>query len=179
MNCSKCKNIALKNVEYAGKVYCEKHFLELIEKRIRRNLRTRQLLDIKKKYVLIDDDSSEAKILEYFLIKIFNNRLMFEKKHKSSKNDALIVPTNLDEQTILFLNSFLQNKINNSDLEIMPLEVVTQSEIEIVCAILKIKFIPKIKEDILFDLEKKYPGTKFSLFQSKRNIEDKQVKIKK
>ncbi|MGV8161847.1 MAG: hypothetical protein ACP5N2_00765 [Candidatus Nanoarchaeia archaeon] len=173
MKCSKCKTSALQNVEYAGNYYCEKHFLELIEKRIRRNLRTRKLLDVKEKYKFIDDSSSESRISEYFLSKIFQGRLLFKKYKKNSFSDNVIVATNLDEQVLLFLNTFLKNEKKENEKTIKPLEVVTQREIEFLCSILNIKFEPRIKRDLLSDLEKKYPGTKFSLFQSKLNIENK------
>ncbi|MGV8169638.1 MAG: hypothetical protein ACP5N3_06305 [Candidatus Nanoarchaeia archaeon] len=168
MKCSKCSHNALEGAVYAGKNHCEKHFLELIERRIRKNLRTRKLIDVKKEYYFADDKSSEAKLTEYFLDKIFLGRLkLSEKKSKSLCN---IVPTNLDEQALMFLNSFLENKKLEKSEEVMPLEVVTQQEVELLCRVLKIKFVPRIKEDVVDNLEKRHPGTKFSLFQSRMKI---------
>jgi hypothetical protein len=64
---------------------------------------------------------------------------------------------------------------NNSIKEILPLEVLMQKEINLLCGILKIKFKPRVKKDILADLEKKYPGTKFSAFQSRMNLIKKNI----
>lgn len=173
MECFKCKKQALPDVEYAGKKYCRSHFLELMEKRVRKNLRVRELIDIQKSYYLFDDDSSEAKITEYFLNKIFRGYLKLKIGNKKSGKEIRIVPTNLDEQSIIFLNFFMENKNEKKRKEIMPLEVIQQKEIQILCEILKIFFVPRVKKDILEELEKKYPGTKFSLFQSRMNLMNK------
>jgi hypothetical protein len=175
MKCSKCKKTALSDVEYAGKNYCETHFMELMEKRVRKNLRVREIIDVKKEYFLIDDGSSEARLTEYFLNKIFKGylkiKIVKKQTKQSAKNVEQIFSTNLDEQAALFLDSFLKNKKQKEEKKVMPLEVLMQKEIELLCKILKIKFIPRIKKDILEDLEKRHPGTKFSLFQSKMNLE--------
>jgi len=176
MVCSKCKNVALKNIEYAGKKYCEKHFLELMNKRVRKNLRTRKLIDVKKEYFLLDDNSSELKLTKYFLDEIFKGHLKFNVGKKNSSNLELIAPTNLDEQANIFLDSFLKNKkelLKEVNVQIMPLEVLLQKEVELLCIMLKIKFVPRMKNDILVELENRHPGTKFSVFQSKMNIEKK------
>jgi hypothetical protein len=181
MTCSKCKNKSIDNVEYAGKHYCDRHFLELMEKRVRKNLRVNIDLDVKLEYALLDDNSSEFHLTKYFLEKIFNKHLMLKFRKTMPKNSSsLIVPTNLDEQVIIFLDEFLKNnKLNdqtkiktskNKNHEIMPLEVLQQKEVELLCEILKIKFVPRVKTDILKELEKKHPGTKFSLFKSRQNL---------
>jgi hypothetical protein len=201
MTCVKCKKTAIPDVEYAGNHYCNSHFLELMEKRVRKNLRVNQLIDVNKEYVLFDDLTSEAKVTEYFLNKIFKGYLKLKivksplkiVNEKNNKNDKtkksaikgkeLIIPTNLDEQVLLFLDNFLKNKKatkkdnKNKSNEIFPLEVLMQKEIELICRILKIKFYPRVKKDILDELEKRYPGTKFSLFQSKMNLAKKNVII--
>jgi hypothetical protein len=214
MICKKCNKKAIEEVEYAGFHYCDNHFLELMEKRVRKNLRTMKLIDIKKKYILYDDSSSESELTEYFLAKIFKGHLSIEKRHipehkkfklnqkdkkiseknqdkhsehnqnnqdnhnnqKNSENNNfetnIIYPTNLDEQALQFLNIFLQGGkiIINTSHEIMPLEVLTEQEVEILCGILNIKFRKRTNENILDSLEEKYPGTKFSVFQSRMNL---------
>lgn len=183
MICSKCKKAAIPDVKYAGLSYCRQHFLELMEKRVRKNLRTRQLIDINKNYILIDDGSSEAKLTEYFLNKIFKGHLKLRISQKTQKNSSKtpagikILSSNLDEQALMFLDDFLKNKktTNNSGAKgIIPLEVLMQKEIELICSFVNIPFKPKLSKDILENLENKYPGTKFSLFQSKMNLEKKQ-----
>jgi hypothetical protein len=76
-------------VEYAGNHYCDSHFLELMEKRVRKNLRVNRLIDVNKEYLLIDDGSSEAKITEYFLNKIFKGYLKMKIVKKSLKNEGI------------------------------------------------------------------------------------------
>jgi hypothetical protein len=173
-------------VEYAGNHYCDSHFLELMEKRVRKNLRINRLIDVRKEYVLMDDGSSEAKLTEYFLKEIFQGYLKMKiaknpLKNKETKNKNLIFPTNLDEQVLLFLDNFLktekEKKKEMAKNEIFPLEVLMQKEVELLCGILKIKFKPRVKKDILADLEKRYPGTKFSAFQSKMNFARKNISL--
>jgi len=182
MNCFKCRKKAIPDVEYAGNHYCDRHFLELMDKRIRKNLRVNRLLDVKEEYVLIDDSSSEAKLTEYFLKEIFKGYLKMKISKKPLKNRKLILPTNLDEQVILFLDVFLKNEKRTGNemnaaekTKIFPLEVLMQKEVELLCRILKIKFKPRVKKDILADLEKRYPGTKFSAFQSRMNLAKKNI----
>lgn len=174
--CSKCRKQAILGIEYAGKKYCESHFLELMEKRVRKNLRVRELIDVKSRYCLVDDGSCEAKLTEYFLNRIFQGYLQTEIKNDAKQcSGTIIVPTNLDEQALLFLNSFLNEKDAKGAKKapyssIMPLEVLLQSEVEILCRILSIEFKPRIKKNILDELEIRHKGTKFSLFQSRMNV---------
>lgn len=178
MECFRCRKKAIPDVEYAGNYYCKRHFLELMEKRVRKNLRVNRRIDVKKEYVLVQDDSSEAMLAEYFLKKIFGEHLKFKIAKRPLKGMNIIFPTNLDEQAILFMDNFLamkkekQTKIRKG---IFVTDVLLQKEVELLCEILKIKFIPKIKKDVFAEMEKKYPGTKFSLFQSKLNLEKKSI----
>ena len=152
--CSNCKNKAIDNVEYAGKYYCNRHFLELMEKRIRKHIRVKINLDVNKTYTILNDDSSEFHLTKYFLEKIFDGRLALKEiKTKLKDTTNKIIPTNLDEQAIIFLDEFLKNKnINNktnnnkskekdANQFIAPLEVILQKEVELLCKILKIKFV--------------------------------------
>jgi hypothetical protein len=174
MICKKCNKKAIEEVEYAGFHYCDNHFLELMEKRIRKHLRTAKLIDVKKHYILDDDSSSEAELTAYFLNKIFKGRLAIkiqQASHLEDNENNIIYPTNLDEQAIKFLNFFLYDEKEKVGIrQIMPLEVLTEQEIRILCRILNIKFKKRIEENILDSLEEKYPGTKFSVFQSRMNL---------
>jgi hypothetical protein len=174
MNCSKCNRPALPGVDYAGKNYCEKHFLELMERRIRKHLRTGGELDPKKEYFLFDDSSSEFTLTKYFLEKIFNKRLILrEIKSISGKSSRRIIfPSNLDEQALLFLDQFLLNKKNKKEEKIIPLEVLQQREVELLCGILGMNFKKRVKRNLLQKLEEKHPGTMFSLFQSRQNLRE-------
>ncbi|MFA6072988.1 MAG: hypothetical protein WC758_02670 [Candidatus Woesearchaeota archaeon] len=186
MQCIKCKKSTIIDVEYAGKRYCDTHFMELIEKRVRKHLRITQMIDVKKEYVLLDDSSSEAKIAMYLLNKIFNGYLKIKivKMKPKMKGSNVILSTNLDEQALSFLNEFLKNKNKKVDdvksneiprgefnkKQIVPLEVLMQKEIEIICRILNVEFYPRVKSNILASLEKQHPEIMFSLFKSKENL---------
>jgi hypothetical protein len=170
MKCFKCKKSAIEEVEYAGNHYCERHFLELMEKRVRKHIRVLGKIDEKKEYCLLDDGSSEFQLTKYFLERIYSGRLKLKIVKTCKKNASeLIVPTNLDEQALIFLDEFLKNK-KKTEKRIMPLEVLLQKEVELLCGILAIKFKPRVKRNILDDLEKRHPGTMFSLFKSRQNL---------
>lgn len=172
--CSKCKAEAIQNIEYAGLKYCEKHFLELIEKRIRKELRTKENIDIKQEQTILKEKSPEYELTKYFLKKIFKERLKLKDTIKKTKNT--ILPTNLDVEAAKFLNSYFENKTYKEENP-KPLRIVTKEEIKLLCQILKIKGAPKKGNEFLDNLEEKYVGSKFSVLRSMDHFE--KIKRKK
>lgn len=170
MTCSKCKKTELPDVEYASLKYCTHHFMELMEKRVRKHLRTTKKLSAGKEFKILEDESCEQEITEYFLKKIFGPRIILKKTKKAGKNT--IIPTNLDREVQSFLDEFIKNK-KMPEKGIKPLEVLTKNEIKLISNIKKIKCADETQSEFLEQIEKKYPGTKFSAFKSKENIKKK------
>lgn len=171
MKCQKCQNEGTIQVTKADMPLCKKHFVERIEKRIRKDLRTRQNLDTKKTYTIRKENTAEYKITKHFLEKIFNKHL----KLKDTKKNADIETTNLDQEASKFLETFMRNA-KTEEKAIKPLRKVTQKEIEALSRILNIKQKNKKTNGILEKLENLYPGTNFSTTKTKEFLEDKKNK---
>jgi len=163
VKCSKCKSKACVETPFGERHYCDRHFLESIEKRVRKELRTKQKLDVKKEYFIFNDGSHEFELTKHFLKEIFNNRLKLKLTKQESK--AQIFPCSLDSETSGFLESFLDDK-DYKKKRFMPLIVVSQAEMEELCRIKKIKYKEKKFNGILDELESDYPGTKFSTLKT-------------
>jgi len=151
-------------VEYAGLKYCKRHFIELITKRIRKDLRTREEIDLNKKYYLLRENSPEFILTKYFLERIFEKHLMIEEVTKI-KQKNMIITTNLDIEAKNFLESYFTNK-KYIEKHIRLLRTVTKEEIEKLCEVLDIKGRPKKGLAFLETIDKKYPGSKFSVLRS-------------
>ena len=165
--CDKCKKTSIWT-DYTNKKLCETHFLEQIEKRIRKNLRTKKLIDLKKEYTIIKDEENKHIITQHFLKKIFPNRI------KLTKNkDAIKINSNtLDDETQELIEKFTKNK--EITKEIKPISVITDEELKIIAKILnqKVKIKPKTQDK----LTKKDPQLLFSTHKSKEFIEKREKK---
>lgn len=166
MTCSKCKQKELPNTEYAGLKYCKTHFFELIEKRIRKEIRKEEL-NLKKKYYLLKSETPEYYLAKHFIKKIFNEHLKLEETEKIKPNT--ILPTNLDVEAKQFLEQYFQNT-NLKTNGIKILKSITKEEISKLADILNINGTPKIGSEFLDNIESKYQGSKFSVMKSIENL---------
>lgn len=171
MKCAKCQKEETIKPTKADRPLCKKHFLEQIEKRIRKDLRTRQKLSTKKEYTIKKEETAEYHLTKHFLHNIFNNRL----KLKDTNKDPDIKPTNLDIEAEEFLKTYMKNTESNKKT-IKPLRKITKKEINAICKILNIKQKTEQKETFLAKLENQYPGTNFSTIKTKEFLEDKKNK---
>jgi len=164
LKCAKCPKMATIAIPYGERNYCDKHFLEFIEKRIRKDLR-KSKLSIKQEQILLNDNSTEHHITKYFLKDIYNGRLRF----KESKNEpeCTIISRTIGEETTQFLEQFLSDKEMPANSAINPLKHITPNELKELCRILKIKYQKKENNEILENLENSYPGTMFSAMKTK------------
>ncbi len=165
--CDKCSKKA--TVKF-NQQYCDDHFLQTIEKRIRKNIR-KQDIDIKHQFYLIKQKGHEYELTKHFLKKIFEGRLKIkEVTKKQPKNN--IYATSLDEEATKFLNEFFNNK--KIELKgIKPLDVVMQKEQKEICRILQIPF--EDKKDFLTQFEEQYPGTKYSLKKTMEHFKERKI----
>ncbi|MFP4567591.1 MAG: hypothetical protein ACLFN8_01475 [Candidatus Woesearchaeota archaeon] len=163
--CTKCTNDAIWT-DYTNKNMCKTHFLEQIERRIRKHLRVNKLINIKKEYYLIEDENKKYKITKYFLKKIFEDRIKITK----NKNAPQIISKTMDDDAQNLLDYFLQTNIYASD-EINLLSVIADEEAKTIAKILKfdIKITPKKH----LELTKKDPQLLFSMQKSKKFIDSR------
>ncbi len=164
---------------------CEPCFLEVVEKRVRRFVRGKDLFKKNSNVLLVDDGSAEAKVGEFLFKSIFKDfPLKFEVVEKqfsdiSSKDienhDRIIVPWNLDMDAENLLSSIFHKKNippdNNKFVKL--LSSLSKEEIVEFARLKGFVFTQKsISEASKFiDLiEKKYPGTKFSIINSREKL---------
>ena len=176
MKCAICKKKATIETPYGERHYCDLHFSESIEKRVRKDIRINQPLDLKKKYYLPKDKTSEIKIAEDILKNIFGKNLKIENTTDLNKKN-LILPKSLDEESSDFLESYFNNKHLSKNEHINPLKSLTQKEIVEIARIMKIQYKPKKTLKMLEELEEKYSGTLFSVARSSDFINKKNKKI--
>ncbi len=184
MNCENCKK-GKATVKYVEKKVCNSCFSRLIEKRIRKYVRLNKFFR-KNDRILIMDRFSEylvKKIIKGLPVKIFYKEIktqdFFNNKKikqfaKTKKANKIVFPWTLDDEAILFLESFFNNKKTPTNLGITTkyiklLRPVTFREVNVLARIKGFKFRQNIKTPVynmLDNIEKKHPQTRFSLLRS-------------
>lgn len=175
MKCSICKKKASIITPYGEKSYCDQHFLEAIEKRIRKDVRINQPLDIKKKYFLLEKETGESEIAKIMLSRIFGEHLTI-KETKNIKSKNLINARSLDDEASDFVNTYFKNKDFEKKESLNPLRSITKKELVELARILKISYKPQKSSKFLEELENKYSGTLFSVARTKDFINKKKIK---
>lgn len=141
------------------------HFLKIIEKRVRKDIRINKLFQNNDRIILNKDNSKEFFVNEYLLKSILKEKpvkILYKGKGKK------ILNKNLDDICAEFLDKLLSNLEFND--EIVLLRTVTDKEVERFAKIKKFKF-KDIKrknkfKDFLDRLEVKHKETKYSLGKS-------------
>ncbi|MBN2111570.1 hypothetical protein JW707_00570 [Candidatus Woesearchaeota archaeon] len=183
MKCFKCGRQAVASFRQIGSL-CENHFLELIEKRVRKDMRTKRLIRKNDRILLINNESKEYHTGYYLLKRIIKDLPVKIETRKTSnlaasskKHNKIIIPWSLDDEAEEFLNMVFSKKKPKkfSKKTIKLLKNVTEEEIEIFAKIKKFKCRkqakPRIKK-MLDELEKRYPGYKFSLLNSIKQMKE-------
>lgn len=160
-----CKKPGRITLSYTPRRYCTDHFLELIEKRIRKETRKRGLIKPNNSYILLRKKDKETAIAHHFLARIFGKNITLKTKGK----EATIIPTNLDREINAFLNTYLENKPLKKQKGIFFLDNVLDEELMIIAKILKIPAKSEPKHQLIEAIEKKHPGMKFALNRSREH----------
>ena len=173
MLCQKCNRAKAEiKLPYLGLRLCKSCFCRLIEKRVKKEIRSKELINEKEKILLLDNNSKEARISEYILNTAYNNRLNLIKVKvskfeigfvnkkvkeiiKKNKIKQVIIPWSLDDEIIYFtenlfkrgdfkfLGHFTQDKI----FYIKLLRNVLESECLLFAKCRKFKFKNKPEKD--------------------------------
>lgn len=189
MNCYKCSRDGKNKTD--NKYFCDKCFLEIIEKRIRKEIRTNSLIEKNDKILILNDSSQSSILNQYFLKKIiykpnikikkikrYEQNFNYDKKNEYTK---IIIPHLLDNEIEMLLESFFEDKKEflNNNKNIKLLISITKDEANAVMSILKINTKNTLKNNetdiskMIENLEKRYSGTKFSLLKSIKNLKQK------
>ena len=173
MLCQKCNRAKAEiKLPYLSLRLCKSCFCRLIEKRVKKEIRSKELINEKEKILLLDNNSKEARISEYILNTAYNNRLNLIKVKvskfeigfvnkkvkeiiKKNKIKQVIIPWSLDDEIIYFtenlfkrgdfnfLGHFTQDKI----FYIKLLRNVLESECLLFAKCRKFKFKNKPEKD--------------------------------
>ena len=173
MLCQKCKKAKGEiKLPYLGLRLCKTCFCKLIERRVKKEIRSKNLINEKEKILLLDNNSKEARISEHILNTTYNNRLNLIKVKvnnfklgslnkktkeiiKKNKIKQVIIPWNLDDEIIYFTENlfnkgnfkFLGNFKQNKIFHIKLLRNVLESECLLFAKCRKFKFKEKPKKD--------------------------------
>jgi len=173
MLCQKCKKAKGEiKLPYLGLRLCKFCLCRLIERRVKKEIRSKNLINEKEKILLLDDNSKEARISENIIKVAYNNRIDLLKVKvntlkigslsnetkiiiKKNKIKQVIIPWNLDDEIIYFtenlfkredfkfLGNFTQNKIPYIKL----LRNVLESECLLFAKCRKFKFKKKTEKN--------------------------------
>lgn len=178
MDCIKCGKKADISMKHLGGDLCSTCFAEVIEKRIRKSLREHDWLKPDDKIIIIDDGTLKAKVLIHLLKSIFKGQpFKFEIKKGAISSaeipvkgrNKVIIPWNMDDEVEQYLNALFNNKKIKKTKLIKPLLNISDEEIDYFAKIKKMKGKKKAKTtlgNMMDDLEKRYPGSKFGLLKS-------------
>jgi hypothetical protein len=177
--CNKCnKNTTLHT-------YCKKCFLHIVEKRIRKNIRIN--IGFKKNdRVLIMEPICKHFISKFSNLiniqyipkskfgikkwndKIYINKLLIEYIN-NNKIKYTFIPLTINNEVSLYIESLFKGlkpkSINNKNKIYQLFNTITSEELLRFCNYKKIKYIPEKSKinDFINDIEKRYPGTIFSM----------------
>lgn len=154
--CSKCGEKATINLSYTN--YCKPHFMEVLIKRIRKNLIG--TFDFDKTYLILK--TNETEIAKALLTKVYRGRLKLEETDEFSK--GIIIPSTLEDETSKFLDSFLENKEYEIKEAIYPLRIILREELKEAAKLLNLDY--EILPHPLDGIESHHPGTKFATLKS-------------
>ncbi|MFH2021038.1 MAG: hypothetical protein ABIJ34_06485 [archaeon] len=190
MKCIKCNRevkLALQNQKVCNSCFCE-----IIEKRVRKELRLGKYIRKGDSVLIIDDGSAESRAAIYLLPLLLKD-MPFKLLIKKSKytlgqefdKSKVIVPWNADKEGKYFLSCVFENKklkfLGNFRLKgkqyIKLFLPCISEEVRSYANIKKLKFseVKADKEASFFDnLAKKYPEIKFGFLNASKSFQKKQ-----
>ena len=166
----------------------DKVFCEIIEKRIRKNIRLRYPFS-KNDCILAADDLTAYllnKILKDMPAKVYSRKTNIEQLLKKDKKTSefikknrinkIVIPWTADDECCIFLKSVFSNKPKKKIPYVKFLLTATDDEIGKFAKINRIPWKPNKKDrkilQFIEELNKLYPQTKFSLLKSAIRIEE-------
>lgn len=186
MKCIKCNKPSTLNLKHIG-VLCRNCFLKVIEKRVRKCLRTQNPIKKNDKILVINNESKEFAVGDYLLnsilkglpveITIKKSKTLNLPAKTTGKYNKIIIPWSLDDEDAEFIGFLFDKnpKTRFSKKSIKLLKNISEDEIILFAKIKRFKYKEKKKSGIkkmLDNVENKYPGYKFSLLNSIKNLDN-------
>jgi len=157
--CAVCKKKASISPSYTKASYCAKHFRELIEKRVRKDLRILKAINIKIPYYFEEDGSPLSTLTKGLLKSIFEDRLQYTDNHDLPLEQH-IFPLCLEQCVADQFQDFL----GQGDLGVQGVYPLRSVSLEDVQLLLPEEDFSMLKTDEFFkDLEKKQSGASFAM----------------
>jgi len=183
MKCFRCKKTSEFRLD--NKYSCKRCFCDVIEKRVRKELRINKLLVKNDKVLILDDSSPGSSVVKYLINNIIKDptiKIDMKKVNKIELSgdykdyDKVIVPFVMDDEIVSYLDSYFNNNNKSKEKEdkfVMPLIVLRSDEVLNFAETKKLVFkkSKRSNDDIkkmVDNLEKKYPGTYNSIFKTIR-----------
>jgi hypothetical protein len=161
-------------LSYTPIVYSSKQFSDLVEKRVKKALRSYNI-NVAKPLYLFNDGSKEYIVALFLLKKILPPQLKLLSVKK--KQFPLVQPTNMERELNIKFQQLIEHKPFKEKKEILFMDCLLEEEMVAYAKIHKIT-IPVSKEplnSIIAQVQKKYPETKFSLYNSLKNMKSHQL----
>lgn len=175
LKCSKCKKTAEVNLNHMPPL-CKKHFLEVIEKRVRKDIRINKVFA--KNDIIICSGEISFFLLKSILNKIpvniiLKNKTKLENPEKKPKSKSLVKNKIIVEKTAddyccdFFEHIINKNKINKKEISII--RTLLDKEVEIFAKFNNLKFKPNKKNNeilkIIEEFDKLNPNARFAVFK--------------
>ena len=162
--CTVCKKPSEVQPSYSGYGYCQTHFQSLIEKRVRKDIRTHQPIDVREEYVFKDDGSPLARLSLNVLRNIFGEHLQLQHDPYAEPGPLTILPTCLEQDASAQFSHFLEQG-QTALPGIRPLRTVMVEDVA--------KLMPEgnlktedFAHPLLLSLEKNQPGSFFGVMKT-------------
>jgi tRNA(Ile)-lysidine synthase TilS/MesJ len=181
----KCAYCGRESVIVVTLPLCKNHFMKYFERKLKRTIKKYNLINPKKRVVVIDVGDASSSVVVYLMERFYPNVVVIHEKDKSKiikRNDQVAISHNLDDEAELIMTSVAQDdkkklrelgpKNNNT---VKPLYHCTQEEIDVYAKLKKLKFKKgKTKKTqikrFLDDFDKRYKGIKHSIVSSYLDI---------
>lgn len=159
--CTVCGKPAEAKPSYSGYGYCRTHFSSLIEKRVRKDLRARQPIDVRQRYVFKDDGSPLARLSLSFLRNIFGEHLQLRHDPYAEPGPLVIMPSCLEHDASEQFTRFL--KQGSTTLSgIRPLRTVMLEDVATLLPEGNLN-AEDFAHPLLLSLERNQPGSFFGV----------------
>lgn len=186
MKCFKCNQPATISTPQFKDI-CNKHFLEVIEKRVRKFTRTNKIFKSNQKILILNDSSKEFYVSDYLvksITKSLNVKISYQKiksrfnfkinkKHLSC--NLIILPWNLEDEADEFLSRFIKPNFKFKSYpkkQTKLLKNLLDNEIKIFADLKHFRYNKKTNKTnrplvkFLDNMEKSHQETKFSLLKT-------------
>jgi len=163
--CDHCGKEKLGKCFSYGKCLCNSCFLEIIEKRIKRELKFIPGFTIKREFCILNRDETLTKILLFFFERIFEGYGKYRVVKRPCKDKLTLIPTFVEEYAKNYLAYFFDEKFENplKEKEDFIMYSIVLEEINYIAELKgwqKVEFqVPEIIEE----MTKRYKTSIFSL----------------